>query len=58
MKKNLLVLFLLLLITGCAGIPVRKEVKEDRSLPVGKVEGSAFVGIRFPFKVSLPSPPI
>lgn len=42
--------------TGCAGIPVRKEVKEDRSLPVGKIEGSAFKGIRFPFKVSLPSP--
>lgn len=42
--------------TGCAGIPVREEVKEDRSLPVGKIEGSTFEGIRFPFKVSLPSP--
>jgi hypothetical protein len=31
-------------------------VKEDRSLPVGKIEGSVFEGIRFPFKVSLPSP--
>jgi len=49
-------LIALVFITGCAGIPVRKEVKEDRSLPVGKIEGSAFEGIRFPFKVSLPSP--
>jgi hypothetical protein len=28
----------------------------DLSLPVGKIEGNAFQGIRFPFKVSLPSP--
>ena len=56
MRKYLYVLFIFLFITGCAGIPVRKEVKEARSLPVGKIEGSAFEGIRFPFKVSLPSP--
>ncbi len=49
-------LFIFVLMTSCAGIPVRKEVKEDRSLPVGKIEGSTFEGIRFPFKVSLPSP--
>jgi len=59
MKRYLrysLIVFVLIFIAGCAGIPVRKEVKEDRSLPVGKSEGSAFEGIRFPFKVSLPSP--
>lgn len=56
MRRTLSVLLAFVLITGCAGIPVRKEVKEDRSLPVGKIEGSAFEGIRFPFKVSLPSP--
>ena len=60
MRKNLSFLFIFLFVVGfiggCAGIPVRKEVKEDRSLPVGKIEGSAFEGIRFPFKVSLPSP--
>lgn len=56
MRRYLYVLFIFLFITGCAGIPVRKEVKENRSLPVGKIEGSAFEGIRFPFKVSLPSP--
>ena len=38
-----------------AGIPVRKEVKVDLSLPVGKIEGNTFKGIRYPFKVSLPS---
>jgi len=56
MRKNLLFLFILLFIAGCAGIPVRDEVKVDLSLPVGKIEGNAFQGIRFPFKVSLPSP--
>jgi len=59
MKRNLFLLFVFLFtvafIGGCAGIPVREEVREDRSLPVGKIEGSHFNGIRFPFKVSLPS---
>jgi len=59
MRKHLilsLVLFVIfLLLGGCAEIPVRKEVRVDRSLPVGKVEGNTFQGIRFPFKVSLPS---
>lgn len=55
MRKNLLFLFILLFIAGCAGIPVREEVKVDSSLPVGKIEGNTFSGIRYPFKVSLPS---
>ena len=55
MRKNLLFLFILLFIAGCAGIPVRDEVKVDLSLPVGKIEGNTFHGIRYPFKVSLPS---
>jgi len=54
-RKYLFVLLIFLFIAGCAGIPVRKEVKEDRSIPVGKIEGNTFEGIRFPFKVSLPS---
>jgi len=49
-------LFIFLLIGGCGGIPVRKEVRVDLSLPVGKIEGNSFEGIRFPFKVSLSSP--
>jgi len=48
-------LFVFLFIGGCGGIPVRREVKVDSSLPVGKTEGSTFNGIRYPFKVSLPS---
>src|SRR4030067_2818556 len=48
-------LIILLFTAGCAGIPVRDEVRVDLSLPVGKVEGNTFEGIRYPFKVSLPS---
>ncbi|NWF93270.1 MAG: hypothetical protein HXY46_10155 [Syntrophaceae bacterium] len=55
MRKNVLFLYIFLLIVGCAGIPVRDEVRVDLSLPVGKVEGNTFEGIRYPFKVSLPS---
>ncbi len=59
MKKNLILSFILLVILallgGCAGFPVREEVKVDSSLPVGKIEGNTFNGIRYPFKVSLPS---
>ena len=56
MRKNLLILFIVLFIAGCAGIPVRDEIRVDSSLPVGKIAGNAFQGIRFPFNVSLPSP--
>lgn len=59
MRKNLVLSSILLVIlsflVGCAGIPVREEVKVDLSLPVGKIEGNTFIGIRFPFKVSLPT---
>src|SRR4030042_3190218 len=56
MKRNFAVILLItLFIGGCAGLPVRDEVKVDLSLPVGKIEGNTFHGIRYPFKVSLPS---
>jgi hypothetical protein len=59
MRKNLILSSILLVIisflVGCAWIPVRKEAKVDLSLPVGKIEGNSFIGIRFPFKVSLPT---
>ncbi len=55
LRKNVLFALILILIVGCSGIPVRKEVKVDSSLPVGKIEKNAFYGIRYPFKVSLPS---
>ena len=50
-----IILISLVFLIGCAGIPVREEVKVDQSLPVGKIEGNQFTGIRFPFKVSAPA---
>ena len=50
-----ILLGIVLLLGGCAEIPVREEVRIDSSLPVGKIEGNTFQGIRYPFKVSLPS---
>jgi len=56
MKRKLLFIFLsIFVLSGCAGVPVREPVKVDLSLPVGKIEGNQFSGIRFPFKVSAPS---
>ena len=48
------VIVLFILAVGCAPTPVREAVKVDYSLPVGKIEGNQFTGIRFPFKVSAP----
>ena len=45
---------LFLLGVGCAGVPVREAVKVDMSVPVGKIEGNQFTGIRYPLKVSAP----
>jgi hypothetical protein len=54
-RKNPLVLFLLFfLLVGCAGIPVRDAIKVDLNVPVGRIEGNQFIGIRFPFTVSAP----
>jgi hypothetical protein len=47
-------LILLVCAAGCAGAPVREAVKIDTSVPVGKIEGNQFTGIRYPFKVSAP----
>jgi hypothetical protein len=54
MKKVPLMLLLVILLAGCAGIPVRDAVKVDMSMPVGKIEGNQFIGVRYPFKVSAP----
>ncbi len=43
-----------ILLVGCAEIPVREAVKVDLSLPVGRIEGNQFIGVRYPFKVSAP----
>jgi len=54
MKKILVMIILLLFLFGCAGIPVRPALKEDISVPSGKIGGNQFTGIRYPFKVSVP----
>jgi hypothetical protein len=54
-KKSLLLFvipLLLVISAGCAGVPVRETVKVDLSLPLGKIEGNQFTGIRYPFKVA------
>ena len=47
------VVFFLIMVVGCA-TSVRDAVKIDTSLPVGKIEGNQFTGIRYPFNVSAP----
>jgi hypothetical protein len=54
-KKSFFIFLIIFVLSGCGGIPVREPVKEDFSLPVGKIEGNKFTGIRFPFNVSAPS---
>ncbi len=47
-------LLILAFAVGCAGIPVRDAVKVDMKVPVGKIEGNQFTGIRYPYKVTAP----
>jgi len=54
MKRVPMILLLGILLAGCAGIPVRSAVKPDMSVPVGNIDGSHFMGVRYPFKVSAP----
>ncbi|MEW6377888.1 MAG: hypothetical protein AB1502_19120 [Thermodesulfobacteriota bacterium] len=54
-KKILFILIVFVFWAGCAGVPVREAVKVDLNLPVGKIEGNQFTGIRYPFKISAPS---
>jgi len=54
-RKNLFpIVLIFLLLVGCAGIPVREAVKVDLNVPVGRIEGNQFTGVRFPFTVSAP----
>jgi hypothetical protein len=54
-KNSLLILFFIVLLVGCATTtPVRPALKEDLSVPSGKIEGDQFIGIRYPFNVSIP----
>ncbi len=54
-KRGLLIILAFVLLMGCSKSPVREEVKVDRSLPVGKIAGNQFTGIRYPFKISAPA---
>jgi hypothetical protein len=55
-KSLLLICFFIVLLVGCATTgPVRPALKEDLKIPVGKIEGNQFTGIRYPFNVSVPA---
>lgn len=55
-KKSIIAIcFILALLMGCAGVPIRPALKEDLKVPSGKIEGNQFTGIRYPFNVSAPS---
>ena len=51
-KSSFVIALLLTFLVGCAGAPVRPVLKEDLSVPSGKIEGNRFTGIRYPFNVS------
>ena len=54
-KSFLLISLIFIFLVGCATIPpVREALKEDLKVPVGKIEGNHFFGIRYPFNVSVP----
>ncbi len=54
-KRSLFaVVFLLLLLIGCMGVPVRPALNENTRIPAGKIEGDRFTGIRYLFNVSAP----
>jgi hypothetical protein len=54
-KKALLFISLIFLIGCITTLPVREALKEDLKIPVGKIEGNQFIGIRYPFNISVPS---
>jgi hypothetical protein len=54
-KSFLLISLIFIFLVGCATTPpVREALKEDLKVPVGKIEGNQFFGIRYPFNVSVP----
>jgi hypothetical protein len=55
-KKVWVLLVALMVLVGCAQVPmVRPPMEENHKIPVGKIEGNEFTGIRYPFTVSVPS---
>ncbi len=55
MKKILMMIIFVILLFGCAGIPVRPALQENINISPGKVEGNQFTGIRYTFNVSVPA---
>jgi hypothetical protein len=53
-RKIFILVFLLSLVVGCATVPVREALEENLNIPAGKIEENQFIGIRYPFKVSVP----
>jgi len=53
-SKMAVIFLLLLFLAGCAGVPVRDEVKVNMKVPEGKIEGNQFTGLRYPFNVTAP----
>jgi hypothetical protein len=49
-KCSLVIAFLLIILVGCAGVSVHDNLK----IPAGRIEGNQFIGIRYPFRVSVP----
>jgi hypothetical protein len=56
MKRILFIISLIFFLeVGCAGVAVRPALMEDHKILSGKIEGNQFIGIRYPFNVSVPS---
>jgi len=55
MRYLSIIFFCLIILVGCIGPPVRDAAKVDMDLPVGRIEGNQFVGIRYPFRVTAPA---
>lgn len=49
-KGSLILIFLFATLVGCAGVSVHDNLK----IPAGRIEGNQFIGIRYPFRVSVP----
>jgi hypothetical protein len=54
MLRPVVFMILFMFLVGCAGVPVREEVRVDLNTPVGKIEGNEFTGLRYPFRASAP----
>jgi hypothetical protein len=54
MNKTAVMIFILVFLSGCAGVPIRQALQEDPTVPAGTIEGNRFQGVRYPFHVSVP----